>query len=84
MDVLLPRMAVLGAQREDIIVLNFGVWIDHEQAAPSSYKGMAKHLGPSVKLETRSVVILRPVRQAGLPPRSPFRRQHVMREPGGF
>ncbi|KAK9825923.1 hypothetical protein WJX81_007164 [Elliptochloris bilobata] len=30
-DVLLPRMASLGAQREDIAVLNFGVWIDHEQ-----------------------------------------------------
>ena len=31
-DVLLPRMAVLGAQPADILVLNFGVWIDHEQA----------------------------------------------------
>ena len=31
-DVLLPRMAVLGAQPEDILILNFGVWIDHEQA----------------------------------------------------
>lgn len=32
-DVLLPRMAVLGAQPEDILVLNFGVWMDHEQAS---------------------------------------------------
>ena len=32
-DVLLPRMAVLGAQPQDILVLNFGVWIDHEQAS---------------------------------------------------
>ena len=32
-DVLLPRMALLGAQPEDVLVLTFGVWIDHEQAS---------------------------------------------------
>ena len=51
-DVLLPRMAVLGAQPADILVLNFGVWVDHEQASTLFFWGTARLWGASVKLGT--------------------------------